>query len=125
MMLRWISITVMLLALSSLASIAGAQPKVIDGVLTDAAGMSLYWWDNDPPGGGKSVCNHACALSWPPMIAKDDASASGDWSILTREDGKRQWVYKGRPLYLWVNDQKPGDRTGDGFRGGIWHLAKP
>ena len=125
MMLRSTSIIFALLTLGSWVSMADAQPKVVDDVLTDAAGMSLYWWDNDSPGSGKSVCNHACALSWPPMVAKDDESATGDYSIITRDDGKRQWVYKGRPLYLWVNDQKPGDRTGDGFRGGTWHLAKP
>jgi len=32
-------------------------------------------------------------------------------------------VFKGRPLYLWSKDQKPGDMTGDGFNG-IWHVIK-
>jgi predicted lipoprotein with Yx(FWY)xxD motif len=120
-----ITIAVGSLALGLWVSLADAQPKIVDGALTDEAGMSLYYWDNDPPGGFKSICIGVCTLSWPPMIAKSDASAFGAYTIITREDGKRQWVYKGRPLYRWVNDQKPGDRTGDGFRHGIWHLAKP
>ena len=40
----------------------------------------------------------------------------------TREGSKR-WAYKGKPLYLWSKDQKPGDMTGDGFNG-IWHVIK-
>lgn|SRR5678816_2027961 len=116
--------TAVLLALG-ITDGAIAQPKVTEAVITDERGMSLYWWNNDVPGSGKSVCTGPCTLSWPPMIAKDGAVPSGDFSLITREDGAKQWAYKGRPLYLWVNDAKPGDKTGDGFRGGIWHLAKP
>ena len=58
------------------------------------------------------------------MVAKADAKPAGDFSIITRDDGVKQWAYKGHPLYLWVNDLKPGDKTGDGFRHGLWHLAK-
>lgn len=107
-----------------LSTAVDAQPRVKDGVLTDARGMSLYWWNNDVPGSGKSVCTGACSQSWPPMVAKADAKPAGDFSIITRDDGVKQWAYKGHPLYLWVNDLKPGDKTGDGFRHGLWHLAK-
>lgn len=114
-------------AMMALAMAVGAmaQPKVTDGVITDERGMSLYWWNNDVPGSGKSVCTGPCTLSWPPMIAKADAVPSGDFSLITREDGAKQWAHRGRSLYLWANDAKPGDKTGDGFRGGLWHLAKP
>ena len=112
------------LALATAGS-ALAQPKVANGVITDERGMSLYWWNNDVPGSGKSVCTGPCPLSWPPLIAKVDAMPSGDFSLITRDDGAKQWAHKGRPLYLWINDAKPGDKTGDGFRGGIWHAAKP
>jgi predicted lipoprotein with Yx(FWY)xxD motif len=26
-------------------------------------------------------------------------------------------------LYFWAKDQKPGDKTGDGFNG-VWHIAQ-
>ena len=26
-----------------------------------------------------------------------------------------QWARRGRPLYAWIEDMKPGDRSGDGF----------
>ena len=59
-----------------------------------------------------------------PLMASADAKAGGDWSIVTRDDGSRQWAYKGKPLYHWTKDQKPGDRTGDGFNS-VWHAAQP
>lgn len=104
---------------------AQAQPKVTEGVLTDPAGMSLYWFDGDVPGSGKSTCNGPCAANWPPLLAKADTAATGDYSIITRDDGQKQWAYKNRPLYRWINDKKPGETTGDGYRGGMWHLAMP
>ena len=98
--------------------------KAVDGVLVGPSGMTLYTFDRDAPGAGKSVCNGPCATNWPPLTAASDASASGDWSIVTRDDGAKQWAYKGKPVYYWVKDQKAGDRTGDGFNN-VWRLARP
>src|SRR6516165_6083096 len=50
---------------------------------------------------------------------------TGDWSIVTRDDGKKMWAYKGRPLYAWKNDKAPGDTDGDGKLNGVWHIAMP
>ena len=74
---------------------------------------------------GFSNCNNQCAVSWPPLTAASDAKASGDWSIVTRDDGKKQWAYKGKALYTWTKDTKPGDTTGEGASNGKWHVAKP
>ena len=57
-------------------------------------------------------------------MAADDAKASADYSVVTRDDGKKQYAYKGKPLYFWVKDAKPGDKTGDGFNN-VWHTATP
>ena len=46
----------------------------------------------------------------------------GDFTLVERKDGTKQWAYKGQPLYLWVNDKALGDMTGDGV-GGVWHIA--
>jgi predicted lipoprotein with Yx(FWY)xxD motif len=115
--------SVALCLLTSSAMLA-AQPAVRDGVLTNEVGMSLYVWDNDVAGSGKSLCEGICSLSWPPFLAKDDAKPSGEYALIVRDDGKKQWTYKGKPLYLWFDDKKPGDREGDGFRG-VRHLARP
>lgn len=113
-----------LFGLGACASMMAAPAKVSDGVLTDPAGMTLYTFDSDPAGGGKSVCNGPCATNWPPLKAAAGATASGDYSVVKRDDGSQQWAYKGKPLYLWVKDTKPGERTGDGFRN-VWRVAKP
>ncbi len=110
------------LVLAACAGMASAPVKYADGVMTGANGMTLYTFDKDVGGSGKSVCNGPCAKNWPPLAAGDDKS-SGDWSVITRDDGSRQWAYRGKPLYFWNKDQKPGDKTGDGF-GNAWHVVK-
>lgn len=103
---------------------ATAPAKLSDGVLTGANGMTLYTFDKDTAGSGKSACNGPCAGNWPPLFATDSDVASGDYSIVTRDDGKKQWAIKGKPLYYWVKDLKPGDKTGDGINN-VWRTAKP
>lgn len=101
----------------------GAAPAMMSGdMLTGSNGMTLYVFDKDAA--GKSMCNGPCATNWPPLYAKDGDMASGDYSIITRDDGKKQWALKGRPLYFWSKDMKAGDKTGDGFNN-LWHVAKP
>ena len=84
--------------LLTVAIAAGAQTmpakKAADGTLTDAKGMTLYTFDKDA--GGKSACNGPCATNWPPLMAMGDAQASGDWTIVTRDDGGKQYAYKGK-----------------------------
>jgi predicted lipoprotein with Yx(FWY)xxD motif len=110
--------------LGSAAMAAGVPVTASDGVLVGANGMTLYTFDKDAAGSGKSVCNGPCATNWPPLMAAADAVPGGDYSIITREDGAKQWALKGKPLYHWVKDQKPGDKTGDGVNG-VWKTAKP
>lgn len=112
------------LALAACASMAHAPASVSNGMLVGAGQMTLYTFDKDSVGSGKSVCNGPCATNWPPLMAASDAGAQGDWSVVTRDDGSKQWAYKGQPLYYWVKDQKPGDTTGDGVNK-VWHTAKP
>jgi predicted lipoprotein with Yx(FWY)xxD motif len=90
--------------------------------LVSGDGMTLYTFDNDSK--GKSNCNGQCANLWQPLIATTDASASGDFSLITRSDGRKQWAYKNKPLYGWSKDTKPGDTTGDGVNS-VWHIAVP
>jgi len=113
-------------------------------VLVDARGMTLYTFDRDAT--GKSMCNGQCAANWPPLTAPAGATAgsgwamvtrdpgmpptfvpaaAGPWTVITRDDATRQWAYKGKPVYTWVRDQKPGDTNGEGAAGGAWHVAKP
>ncbi|MDP2881451.1 MAG: hypothetical protein Q8N89_07710 [Azonexus sp.] len=113
-----------LAACSGYGTRAAAPAMVSDGMLTGSNGMTLYTFDKDAAGSGKSMCNGPCATNWPPLMVMDGDMASGDYSIVMRDDGKKQWAFKGKPLYFWANDQKVGDKTGDGFNK-VWHVAKP
>ena len=106
------------------SSSSAAPAKVSDGVFVGPNGMTLYTFDRDTAGTGKSVCNGQCATAWPPLMASAGDAGSGDWTVVTRDDGTRQWAYKGKPVYYWARDAKPGDRTGDGFNN-AWRLARP
>jgi predicted lipoprotein with Yx(FWY)xxD motif len=103
---------------------SAAPAMISNDMLTGHNGMTLYVSDNDVAGSGKSVCNGPCAANWPPLYAMDGAMPSGDYSIITRDDGKKQWASKGKPLHFWIKDQKPGDMSGDGFKN-VWHVARP
>jgi len=116
-------LTLGMIAAGCASTMSAAPAKISDGVLTGKNGMTLYTFDRDAAGSGKSVCNGPCATNWPPLSA-DAASAAGDYSVVTRDDGSKQLAYKGKPLYFWAKDAKPGDRTGDGFNN-VWHTAKP
>jgi predicted lipoprotein with Yx(FWY)xxD motif len=96
---------------TSVAVAQTAPTKIGDSakgkVLTSNSGMTLYVFDKDAD--GKSACNGACTGLWPPLAATASATATGDYTIVARDDGSKQWAYKKRPLYNWNNDQKPGD----------------
>ena len=101
-----------------------APATVADGVFVGPNGMTLYTFDRDTMGAGKSVCNGQCATAWPPLMASASDASSGDWAVVVRDDGSRQWAYRGKPVYYWARDSKPGDRTGDGVNN-AWRLARP
>lgn len=128
MKLKFLTAGAMALAMLSMPALAedfvgGAiKTAVVNNVdvLTDANGMTLYTFDKDTA--GASTCYDDCATKWPPAMAAADAKADGDFTIVDRTDGTKMWAYKGKPLYLWASDTKPGDTTGDGV-GGVWHTA--
>ena len=119
-----LGVTLGLLAAASSSMAQSTPAQVTDGVLTGKNGMTLYTFDRDVAGSGKSVCNGPCATNWPPLVTADDAKVAGDYSIVVRDDGAKQIAYKGMPLYYWVKDTKPGDKTGNGVNN-LWRTATP
>jgi predicted lipoprotein with Yx(FWY)xxD motif len=102
----------------------GAPAEYDGGMLVDySKKMTLYTFDKDPDNGTKSVCNGPCAASWPPFMAGAADKDVAGFTKVKRDDGMLQWAYKGKPLYFWVKDQKPGDKTGDGFNN-VWRVVK-
>jgi len=112
-----------LIMLAGCTGMGGHSVRYSNEVMTNEAGMTLYVFDKDVPGSGKSVCVAQCAKNWPPFTAAQNDREAGDWTVITREDGVRQWAYAGKPLYFWSKDQKAGDKTGDGVNN-AWHVVK-
>jgi len=113
---------VALLSVPAFAAKAVKEPgKFTNGVLTNPKGMTLYTFDNDHD--GKSACTGPCAKNWHALKASKSAKPMGDWTVITRDDGSKQWAFKGKPVYTWTMDKKAGDMTGDNFKN-IWHVVK-
>ena len=103
---------------------AAKSPAMLaNGALVAPSGMTLYTFDKDMANSGKSSCNGPCAALWPPMMATAADQPAGAYSVVTRDDGARQWAYKGKPVYTYKADVKAGDRTGDNFKD-VWHIIK-
>ncbi|MEM9189330.1 MAG: hypothetical protein AAGF12_09150 [Myxococcota bacterium] len=93
-------------------------------------GMSLYLFRNDtraengnPP---VSACNGPCLGNWPIFTAASPGAPSvlegSDFTILMRDDGSEQVVYRGWPLYFFSGDTAPGDTNGVGP---VWEVFDP
>jgi len=83
-------------------------------VYADAKGRTLYTSRSDKP--GKSDCIDECAKIWIPCINSDNAAAFGDWSVIKRSDGTKQWALGGKPLYTYIKDTDPGSIAGNSPR---------
>lgn len=92
-------------------------------MLVSDTGMTLYTFDKDTAGSGKSACNGPCTGLWPPLTASAMAKDNGSYTVITRDDGSKQWAYKGKPLYMFKQDKQAGDHAGDNFKD-LWHVIK-
>jgi predicted lipoprotein with Yx(FWY)xxD motif len=130
-MFRTVAGALMLAAMTTLAFAAAAEPaKIADSsagkIWVDPNGMTLYTFDKDKKGEKTSACKGDCIKEWPPLVAPAGAKASGDWTLVAVVDAsgksEKMWAYDGQPLYLFADDKKTGDVTGDGKDD--FHVAK-
>jgi len=105
----------------------GAPAQVISTargiMLVDPNGMTLYYFDRDDTG-NKSNCDAACTQRWKPLAAPADAQATGDFTVIVRNDGSKMWAYRYRPLYTSPADKVPGDTNGNATTL-QWRIARP
>ena len=71
--------------------------------------------------GGQRMHGACCGV--PALHGGGAVKGSGRFSVVTRDDGTKQWAIEGKPLYFFAADQKAGDVNGDG-QGGVWHVVK-
>jgi predicted lipoprotein with Yx(FWY)xxD motif len=98
----------------------------VGSYLTDTKGMTLYYFMKDSP--GKSACTGSCVDKWPlyyrEKVAPPEGVNAGDFTTITREDGKPQTAFRGYPLYYFVIDKAKGDTAGQGM-GNVWYVIDP
>ena len=115
-------------AASSASSSSGGTTlaaRTIGGqqVLTNSAGLTVYWFAPDTS--TTSKCTGSCATYWPPVKGPATAGAgvTGTLGTITRSDGTTQATYDGHPLYTYAGDTAPGQAKGNGLNasGGLWY----
>jgi predicted lipoprotein with Yx(FWY)xxD motif len=114
-------------ASSAAAGGSTVSQRTIGGqqVLTNAQGMTLYWFAPDTS--TTSKCTGSCATYWPPVKGPVTAGSgvTGTLGTITRSDGTTQATYLGHPLYTYVGDKAPGQDKGNGLNisGGLWYVV--
>jgi predicted lipoprotein with Yx(FWY)xxD motif len=117
---------------ASAAVVAVGNAANVGQVLVDSNGMTLYYFQKDKKGSGKSACSGACASAWPPLTTAGAAKAMSGvqtsmLGTIKRSDGTTQVTYAGWPLYTFVEDKKPGEDNGTDSKafGASWYPLHP
>jgi predicted lipoprotein with Yx(FWY)xxD motif len=103
-----------------------AEKAGVGRYLSDAEGMTLYWFKKDSV--GRSACAGPCVDNWPlfyrEKVAPPEGLGTGDFGAIAREDGAMQTTFRGYPLYYFKGDAKPGDTAGNGLKN-VWYVVDP
>jgi predicted lipoprotein with Yx(FWY)xxD motif len=95
-------------------------------VLTNARGLTLYWFAPDTP--TTSRCTGSCAAYWPPVFGTPQAGpgVTGTLGTIKRPGGSLQATYDGHPLYTYIGDGGPGQASGNklDLNGGYWYEVR-
>ena len=99
-------------------------------VVVNGRGRTLYLFEKDRR--GHSACAGTCAVYWPPLITHGKPMAIGGVKqsllrTIRRANGARQVTYAGHPLYLFIQDTRRGQTTGEGSKlfGAGWDALTP
>ena len=79
-------------------------------LLTTHDNWSVYSFDKDTR--SKSNCTGECLEGWSPILAAVYARPVGEWTLIERAAGIRQWAFRGMPLYRHLADPKADSQDG-------------
>lgn len=105
------------------APLKAAKAGSLGTILVGPNAMTVYTFVSDKDD-GKSVCTGSCARKWPPVTAAANAATPrAPLGLIARDDGTKQYAWKGKPLYYYSEDKKPGDTTGHEV-GRSWFIVR-
>ena len=112
---------------SDTTAVSSAANTAFGTILTDGAGRTLYFFDNDKPIKPQSSCTDQCVKVWPIVPSSSESSVgpgvdAAKLGHIVRTDGQMQLTYNNWPLYTFSGDTAAGQTNGQGFMG-IWHVA--
>lgn len=98
-----------------------AASSDLGDILTDADGMTIYFFANDTE--GVSNCEADCLANWPPVEVDGEPEGGegvdADLGTIERSDGTVQLTVNGFPAYYFAGDAAAGDTNGQGV-GDVW-----
>jgi predicted lipoprotein with Yx(FWY)xxD motif len=107
-----------------------AASSSLGKIIVDGRGRTLYLFEKDKR--GHSTCSGVCAAYWPPLITHGNPIAgrgakSSLLGTIRRANGARQVTYAGHPLYRYIQDNRPGQTSGEGSQlfGAGWDALSP
>ena len=117
---QMVTSVMMMDVLAPLYSVSIAYKLGVGPYLTNGTGWTLYFYANDVVSNRTSRCTGACLRMWPAFYVSSITLPPGlneaSFSRVNRPDGVKQLAYNGFPLYYFINDTRPGDVNGQGFR---------
>jgi predicted lipoprotein with Yx(FWY)xxD motif len=81
-------------------------PDAAAWALVNYKNQTLYTFDGNPNK------DKIVGTGWTPAVAPLLAAAVGDFAFVVRDDGIKQWTYKGKGLYTYAEDLTIGDANG-------------
>jgi predicted lipoprotein with Yx(FWY)xxD motif len=119
---------------STAPAVGGSGPKQVAKALSSKGrmllattkGRTLYTLSAE--GHGKFICTEmsGCTSIWIPLTVATGVVPQGPVKLGTvhRPEGTVQVTFRGRPLYTYAADKKPGQAKGEGLKDvGTWHAA--
>jgi len=88
-------------------------------LLATADRASVYTWDRDAP--NKSNCLNRCTDEWTPVLAPEFAEARGEWGVIERSPGVKQWTFRTQPLYTYALSPEGRNASLQGSDVPGWH----
>lgn len=84
-------------------------------MLTTKKNDAVYSFEEDSA--VETRCTGDCTKRFKPVIAPALVRTRGEWSVLERSPGERQWVFRGKALYTHVRDTGPWSQEGSDEEG--------